>query len=115
MADPGGGAGPGYERRERGRSRDGAGGALEECRGVVKFYNAAKGYGFVVPDGGRDVLVHESVLNRAGLEPGQRVSVMPEFDSIWPGFLTRGLRWVFGLLRVVSGWPGCAFRAKAQR
>ena len=65
MADPGGGAGPGYERRERGRSRDEAGGALEECRGVVKFYNAAKGYGFVVPDGGRDVLVHEGVPNRA--------------------------------------------------
>ena len=55
---------------------------VEERRGIVKFCNAAKGYGygFVVPDdGGLDVFLHGSVLNRAGLgvpEPGQRVSVM---------------------------------------
>ena len=36
-ADPLGGAGPGYDRRDRGRGRDGTGGAVEECRGVVKF------------------------------------------------------------------------------
>ena len=53
---------------------------VEERRGIVKFYDAVKGYGFVVPyDGGPDVFLHGSVLNRAGLgvpEPGQRVSVM---------------------------------------
>ena len=77
-ADPASGAGPGYDRRDRG----GSGGVAEERQGVVKFYNAAKGYGFVVPDdGGRDVFLHGTVLNRAGLgglEPGQRVSVMVE-------------------------------------
>ena len=81
-ADPAGRPRPGYDRRERGRSHDGTGDAVEECRGVVKFYSPAKGYGFVVPDdGGRDVFVHGSVLNRAGLaalEPGQPVSVMVE-------------------------------------
>ena len=87
-ADPAGSPRPGYDRRERGRGHDGTGGAVEECRGVVKFYNAAKGYGFVVPDdGGRDVFLHGSVLNRAGvaaLEPGQPVSVMVEQGTRGP-------------------------------
>ena len=73
---------PYRDRRERGRDRDQPAGPVEERAGLVKFYNAAKGYGFVVPDdGGRDVFLHGSVLNRAGLgalEPGQRVSVMVE-------------------------------------
>ena len=87
-ADPAGSAGPGYDRRDRGRGRDGTGGAVEERHGVVKFYNAAKGYGFVVPeDGGRDVFLHGSVLNQAGLaalEPSQRVSVMVELGARSP-------------------------------
>ena len=57
-------------------------GPVEERTGLVKFYNTAKGYGFLVPDdGGPDVFVHGSVLNRAGLgglEAGQRVSVIVE-------------------------------------
>ena len=81
-ADHAGSPRPGYDRRERGWDHGGTAGVVEERHGVVKFYNAAKGYGFVVPDdGGRDVFLHGSVLNRAGLaalESGQRVSVMVE-------------------------------------
>ena len=79
----------GREERWRGRrDREGPGGAVEECRGVVKFYDAVKRYGFVVPDGGgRDVFLHGSVLNRAGLgglEAGQHVSVMVEQGTRGP-------------------------------
>ena len=79
----------GSEERWRGqRDRAGPVGPAEECRGVVKFYNAGKGYGFVVPDdGGRDVFLHGSALNRAGLgalEPGERVSVMVEQGARGP-------------------------------
>jgi cold shock protein len=46
--------------------------------GVVKFYNTQKGYGFIQPDnGGKDVFVHATALERAGLpslNEGQKVS-----------------------------------------
>jgi cold shock protein len=46
--------------------------------GTVKFYNAQKGYGFIAPDeGGNDVFVHASALERAGihsLNEGEKVS-----------------------------------------
>jgi CspA family cold shock protein len=46
--------------------------------GVVKFYNDQKGYGFIQPDnGGKDVFVHATALERAGIRglvEGQKVS-----------------------------------------
>ena len=48
-----------------------------EMRGTVKWFNAEKGFGFVMPEGGgKDVFVHISALNRgglSGLEPNQNV------------------------------------------
>ena len=45
--------------------------------GTVKWFNAKKGYGFIIPEsGGKDVFVHISVLQRIGLnsiEEGQPV------------------------------------------
>jgi CspA family cold shock protein len=52
--------------------------AVEEI-GTVKWYNPEKGFGFIGSDrGGKDIFVHASVLNRAGiadLAEGQRVAV----------------------------------------
>ncbi len=52
--------------------------AVEEI-GTVKWYNAVRGFGFIGPDrGGKDIFVHASVLERAGiadLAEGQRVAV----------------------------------------
>jgi CspA family cold shock protein len=51
----------------------------DEQPGTVKWYNPAKGFGFIaVEDGGKDVFVHRSALMRAGLpdlQEGQRVIV----------------------------------------
>ena len=52
--------------------------------GTVKFYNVQKGFGFIQPDdGGKDVFVHASALERAGIRnlvEGQRVSFDIEAD-----------------------------------
>ena len=46
--------------------------------GTVKFFNTQKGFGFITPsDGSKDVFVHISAVERAGmstLNEGQRVS-----------------------------------------
>jgi CspA family cold shock protein len=49
-----------------------------EMQGTVKWYNATKGFGFVAPlEGGKDVFVHASALQRAG------VMQLAEGQTIW--------------------------------
>jgi CspA family cold shock protein len=47
------------------------------ANGTVKWFNTAKGYGFIQPDdGGKDVFVHISAVEKAGLRAlneGQKV------------------------------------------
>jgi CspA family cold shock protein len=53
--------------------------------GTVKFFNGERGYGFIKPDdGGRDVFVHITAVERAGLKSlveGQRISFDVEPDK----------------------------------
>ncbi|MGN0904494.1 MAG: cold-shock protein [Alphaproteobacteria bacterium] len=48
------------------------------ANGIVKWFNSTKGYGFIQPEGGaKDVFVHISAVERAGLKTlneGQAVS-----------------------------------------
>src|SRR5579862_5958725 len=68
---PGGAGGGGYDQAPLVAS--------SQEQGTVKWYNATKGFGFIVRDGGgKDVFVHASALQRAGLtslNEGQRVIV----------------------------------------
>jgi cold shock protein len=67
------GPGPGAPPR-----RGPPGGPSVEMQGTVKWYNASKGFGFVAPlEGGKDVFVHASALQRAG------VSQLAEGQTIW--------------------------------
>ena len=53
--------------------------------GTVKWFNGTKGYGFILPDeGGPDVFVHISAVERAGLRSlneGQKVTFELERDK----------------------------------
>jgi CspA family cold shock protein len=68
-------------------------GSVVEMVGMVKWYNLDKGFGFITPEsGGKDVFIHATVLERAGLAPlrdGQSVRMTvvqgakgPEVDTI---------------------------------
>jgi CspA family cold shock protein len=51
------------------------------AQGTVKWFNAEKGYGFISVDGGKDVFVHYTAINKDGyrtLQEGQRV----QFDIV---------------------------------
>lgn len=55
--------------------------AVQRIRGVVKWFSADKGYGFITPENGPDVFVHYSAIQANGyrkLEAGERV----EFEII---------------------------------
>jgi len=42
---------------------------VQEITGAVKWFDPAKGYGFIVPDdGGGDVLVHHTCLQQSGMD-----------------------------------------------
>jgi cold shock protein len=52
--------------------------------GTLKFYNSAKGFGFITPeDGSKDVFVHATALERAGIDSlneGDKVTFVLEDD-----------------------------------
>lgn len=52
--------------------------------GTVKFFNHSRGFGFITPDdGGKDVFVHITALEKSGLPPlddGQKVTFETEPD-----------------------------------
>jgi CspA family cold shock protein len=60
-------------------------GKLMSKTGTVKWFNGQKGYGFIEPeDGGKDVFVHISAVERSGMQSlrdGQKVSFDLETDQ----------------------------------
>jgi CspA family cold shock protein len=58
-------------------------------QGTVKFFNDQRGFGFIQPDdGGKDIFVHISVVERAGmrvLNEGQKIAFDVVADRKNPG------------------------------
>jgi len=61
---------------------------MASITGTVKFFNVTKGFGFISPQGGgKDVFVHATAVERAGMKPlreGQRVMFDTESDARGP-------------------------------
>jgi cold shock protein len=52
------------------------------ARGTVKWFNSQKGYGFIAPQGGgKDVFVHISAVERAGLDTLREGQVV-EYEEV---------------------------------
>ncbi len=62
--------------------------------GVVKFFNATKGFGFISPEeGGKDIFVHVSAVEASGMRgliDGQRVSYDVQADTKGPKAVNLG-------------------------
>ena len=64
----------GYRQRQQGGSR--------MARGTVKWFNSQKGYGFIQPqNGGKDVFVHISAVEKAGLS-GLNEGQVVEYEEV---------------------------------
>ena len=79
--------------------------------GTIKFFNAERGYGFIKPDdGGRDVFVHITAVERAGLKDlaeGQRITFEVEPDKKGKG--PKAVNLVISYLRI------CRHRQRRHR
>ena len=75
--------------------------------GTVKWFNAQKGYGFIQPDdGSKDVFVHISAVEAAGmgnLREGQKLSFWPSRRLPMPAASTAEM-WTNTSLEPSSGW-----------
>jgi cold shock protein len=75
----------GRDARGARRQSNAGGGFPMAMTGTVKFFNGERGYGFIKPDdGGRDVFVHITAVERAGLKDlteGQRITFEVEPDK----------------------------------
>jgi CspA family cold shock protein len=62
---------------------------MDRINGTVKFFNTAKGFGFIQPeDGSKDVFIHVSALERAGINGisvGDKVSFVLQDDRTGRG------------------------------